>query len=311
MAHMSRLGAARPLCSSAAVRASSASIRAGSSVARTPSRALRQSERGHTAAAAAAPAADAASASDAAAATPSDISGPDTANGVVIGEVIWAGPKGAKVSKVSSGGWPAPRNACAHPHACMHPWGGRSPLTRRLVLPPRLALPQVLLADGTTGFMPSREGPYSIREAQDSNAPVRPRWHRKASPSGAPCPVPPSHPAPAFSRYRQGAFLPKGLVRPFKVISTPGKGGVGGKPQTGPLLSARACDLDVLWQRAAQLCDVSVQVRPPGLRAPAARVGCMHMRACLLCAVPWRAALGPARLSTRPIPRRSTRRTCG
>lgn len=68
----------------------------------------------------------------------------------------------------------------------------------------------------------------------------------------------------------------------------PAKGGDGGKPQTGPLLSARACDLDVLWQRAMQLCDVSVQVR----RAKGATalcslcgLGCMHVRACCSCAV--------------------------
>lgn len=56
----------------------------------------------------------------------------------------------------------------------------------------------------------------------------------------------------------QGPCLPKGLVRTFKVINIPSQG--GGKAQSGPLLSARLCDLDVLWQRAAQLCDVSTQV---------------------------------------------------
>lgn len=57
----------------------------------------------------------------------------------------------------------------------------------------------------------------------------------------------------------QGVCLPKGMVRTFKVISTPPKD--SGKAQSGPLLSARQCDLDVLWQRAEQLCNVSIQVR--------------------------------------------------
>lgn len=56
----------------------------------------------------------------------------------------------------------------------------------------------------------------------------------------------------------QAPCVPKGLVRTFKVINVPQSG--GGKTQTGPLLSARLCDLDVLWQRAAQLRDASVQV---------------------------------------------------
>ena len=60
------------------------------------------------------------------------------------------------------------------------------------------------------------------------------------------------------------------MVRTFKIInipdpeapapSTSGNGRV--QNQTGPLLSARLCDLDVVWQRASQLCDMSVQVRP-------------------------------------------------
>ncbi len=53
--------------------------------------------------------------------------------------------------------------------------------------------------------------------------------------------------------------MPKGLVRTFKVINVPGKDAKG-KTQTGPLLSARLCDLDVLWQRAEQLCELSTQV---------------------------------------------------
>ena len=70
----------------------------------------------------------------------------------------------------------------------------------------------------------------------------------------ATCRVPPPRRAPPL----QGPCLPKGLVRPFKIINVPAAG--VGKAQTGPLLSARLSDLDVLWQRAAQLCDVSVQV---------------------------------------------------
>lgn len=58
----------------------------------------------------------------------------------------------------------------------------------------------------------------------------------------------------------QGPCVPKGLVRTFKVINVPGKDAKG-KMQTGPLLSARLCDLDVLWQRAEQLCELSTQVR--------------------------------------------------
>jgi hypothetical protein len=54
----------------------------------------------------------------------------------------------------------------------------------------------------------------------------------------------------------QACTLPKGLVRPFKVI---GGQSTLSKPKSGPLLSARLCDLDVLWQRAAQLCDISTQ----------------------------------------------------
>ena len=54
--------------------------------------------------------------------------------------------------------------------------------------------------------------------------------------------------------------MPKGLTRTFKVISLPTKDGAG-KPQTGPLLSARTLDLDVLWRRASQLCELSTQVR--------------------------------------------------
>ena len=63
---------------------------------------------------------------------------------------------------------------------------------------------------------------------------------------------------PLDSNALQAPCVPKGLVRTFKVINMPAKG--GGKGQSGPLLSARLCDLDVLWQRAAQLCELSVQV---------------------------------------------------
>ncbi|PRW20678.1 30S ribosomal S1 [Chlorella sorokiniana] len=51
--------------------------------------------------------------------------------------------------------------------------------------------------------------------------------------------------------------MPKGVVRTFKVIGVPPKS--GGKAPSGPLLSARQCDLDVLWERAEQLREVSVQ----------------------------------------------------
>ena len=68
----------------------------------------------------------------------------------------------------------------------------------------------------------------------------------------------------AFTDVVQGVCLPKGMVRTFKVISAPTK---DGKAQSGPLLSARQCDLDVLWQRAEQLCDASIQVRQ-GLPGP-------------------------------------------
>lgn len=103
----------------------------------------------------------------------------------VVGTVLWAGPKGAKV----------------------------------------------LLPDDSVGFMPSREAPFVIRDALDDRA--------------------------AQPMSRDSPCLPKGLTRTFKVINVPSK--TGPKPQTGPLLSARLCDLDVLWQRAAQLCEVSVQ----------------------------------------------------
>lgn len=55
----------------------------------------------------------------------------------------------------------------------------------------------------------------------------------------------------------QAPCLPKGLVRPFQILNVPAN--PGGTP-LGPLLSARRCDLDVVWQRASQLCDVSMQV---------------------------------------------------
>ncbi|KAL4450617.1 hypothetical protein ABPG77_000973 [Micractinium sp. CCAP 211/92] len=104
----------------------------------------------------------------------------------VVGTVVWAGPKGAKV----------------------------------------------LLPDDSVGFMPSREAPYVIRDANED----------RISDGGR----------------NQGPCVPKGLVRTFKVINVPGKDAKG-KTQTGPLLSARLCDLDVLWQRAEQLCELSTQ----------------------------------------------------
>ena len=155
---------------------------------------------------------------------------------MVVGTVVWAGPKGAKVQLLDS------------PHM--------------------------------VGFMPSREAPFVIRDFEDElvnrEVCVRVRSpvcaiparalagggeraqllaHSCCSSSPSPCPTPaPPRRAPPL----QGPCLPKGLVRPFKIINVPAAG--VGKAQTGPLLSARLSDLDVLWQRAAQLCDVSVQV---------------------------------------------------
>lgn len=113
----------------------------------------------------------------------------------VVGTVVWAGPKGAKV----------------------------------------------LLPDASVGFMPSREAPYVIRDPNEEWSPPQNR--------DAPC-------------------LPKGMVRTFKIINIPDQeaapapstsGNGRAQNQTGPLLSARLCDLDVVWQRASQLCEVSVQ----------------------------------------------------
>ncbi|KAI7835393.1 hypothetical protein COHA_010703 [Chlorella ohadii] len=78
--------------------------------------------------------------------------------------------------------------------------------------------------------MPAREAPFAIRDVLEERA------------------------TPAI---REKPCVPKGIVRAFKVISVPSK--AGGKAPTGPLLSARQCDLDVLWERAEQLRDASVQ----------------------------------------------------
>ncbi|KAL4854066.1 30S ribosomal protein S1 [Chlorella vulgaris] len=101
----------------------------------------------------------------------------------VVGTVLWAGPKGAKV----------------------------------------------LLPNDVVGFMPLREAPFTIRDASEDRL---------------------------ASEVRETPCLPKGLVRPFRILNVPAN--PGGTP-LGPLLSARLCDLDVLWQRASQLCDVSIQ----------------------------------------------------
>ena len=145
----------------------------------------------------------------------------------VVGTVLWAGPKGAKVQ----------------------------------------------LADDTIGFMPSREAPFVIRDALEecSSAPrreVRREMPRGRATRGATvqCGRPPPRGRRHCTRCGgccllcvQGPCVPKGLVRAFKVINVPAKG--AGKAQAGPLLSARLCDLDVLWHRAAQLCDLSTQAR--------------------------------------------------
>ncbi|KAI3434526.1 hypothetical protein D9Q98_002599 [Chlorella vulgaris] len=77
--------------------------------------------------------------------------------------------------------------------------------------------------------MPLREAPFTIRDASEDRL---------------------------ASEVRETPCLPKGLVRPFRILNVPAN--PGGTP-LGPLLSARLCDLDVLWQRASQLCDVSIQ----------------------------------------------------
>lgn len=145
----------------------------------------------------------------------------------MVGRVLWAGPKGAKV----------------------------------------------LLPDDTVGFMPSREAPFAIRDALEDRAPaasreVRARWvctWRCNLPGGVLHHRQPSltcwrTAAPSAAAWAQAPCVPKGLVRTFRVMNVPAKG--AGKGQSGPLLSARQCDLDVLWRRASQLCDISVQVWP-------------------------------------------------
>lgn len=133
----------------------------------------------------------------------------------VVGTVVWAGPKGAKV----------------------------------------------LLENKVIGFMPTREAPYFIRDSVEEPAtPGGMVGARRVCNTRTclTCPTPHAC-APATTSthpFTQACNLPKGLVRPFKVIGRQSKA----SQKSGPLLSARLCDLDVLWQRAAQLCEVSTQV---------------------------------------------------
>lgn len=121
---------------------------------------------------------------------------------------------------------------------------------------------KVLLPDDTVGFMPAREAPYAIRDVEE-RAPAASREVRGLPPlcscdsGGLLAPLLLTALSAVFHR-SQKPCMPKGIVRTFKVISVPPK--AGGKAPSGPLLSARQCDLDVLWERAEQLRDVSVQV---------------------------------------------------
>jgi len=93
--------------------------------------------------------------------------------------------------------------------------------------------------------MPAKEGPFSIRETGEGPPRDSHRW-----------------------------CIPKGLVREFQVLAVPDKeenraavaaataaAAAGEKPQhqhpRGPLLSAKALDMDIMWHRFEQICDIA------------------------------------------------------
>jgi hypothetical protein len=130
---------------------------------------------------------------------------------------------------------------------------------------------KILLSDDTIGFMPSREAPFVMRDAQDrvmradrEVCCLLPGQRRRCSDfaismkfASTICPLQCCVKNSVLPMLLQGPCLPKGLVRTFKIIN-PLEG--SRKSHSGPLLSARHCDLDAVWMRAAQLCDVSMQV---------------------------------------------------
>ena len=130
-------------------------------------------------------------------------------------------------------------------------------------LPACIALSLIHHPVSHTGTLPAAAIQWAVYHTPLPTAAVRPLSHPVRPPSL----TPPRHSPPLL----QAPCLPKGMVRTFKIINIPDQeaapapstsGNGRAQNQTGPLLSARLCDLDVVWQRASQLCEVSVQVRP-------------------------------------------------
>ncbi|GAB4820983.1 hypothetical protein N2152v2_008029, partial [Parachlorella kessleri] len=127
----------------------------------------------------------------------------------------------------------------------VHP--GQVVLGRVINATPRGA--KVLLLDGSDvmAYMPVKEAPYHMREADEEDV-----WTK--------------------GRDEQEPCLPVGLVREFRVVAIQ-SGGQGGVRANQPLLSARELDQDLMWRRASQVLQVcmegkeSLRVRVDGVNS--------------------------------------------
>jgi hypothetical protein len=226
----------------------------------------------------------------------------------VVGTVVWAGPKGAKVllPDASVGfmpsreapyiirdpneDWSPPQNRDVS--AWAHASGGQRRPRRRCPLASRRRR-----CRAGSSAAPACIAVWLIHQPVNQIISLSEAAFESGPAPQPPCPTPPPLPPPCSTPPRlsppmlQAPCLPKGMVRTFKIINIPDQeaapapsssGNGRTQNQTGPLLSARLCDLDVVWQRASQLCEVSVQVRTGERTGSPGSIGNMSSLSCVV-----------------------------